>query len=99
VVGESLDIGGPVRDAAVGLEGGEAEAGAVGADNAEVAAASDMIEATGLEARRGKPMEEHERVASLAAIFSVAQDAAAWEEEGLIIPLADCTNASGCSGW
>lgn len=51
VVGESLDIGGPVRDAAVGLEGGEAEPGAVGGDDAEVAAASDMIEAPALEAR------------------------------------------------
>lgn len=94
-----MNIGGPVRDVAVGLEGGEAEAGAIGGDDAEVAAASDMIEATGLEARRGKPVEEYERVAGLAAIFSVAQDAAAWEEEGLIVPRADCTNASGCSGW
>lgn len=99
MVGESSDVGGPVRDAAVGLEGGEAEAGAVGGDDAKVAAASHMVDAMGLEARRGKPVEEHERVAGLAAIFSVAQDAAAWEEEGLIVPRADCTNASGCSGW
>jgi hypothetical protein len=85
VVGEGLDIGGPVRDAAVGLEGGETEAGAVGSDDAEVEAASDMVPASGLEARRGKPMEEHERETRLAAIFSVAQDAAVWEGECLIV--------------
>lgn len=61
VVHQDAHVGGPVDDAAVGLQGGEAEAGAVRGDDADAAAASDFVELPAVEARHGKAVEEEQR--------------------------------------
>ena len=71
-VGEAAKEGGPVGEAAIGLRGGLADAGAVGGDDAQALFLSDLVEEPALEAGAGPTMEVIERSAGRVAVFREA---------------------------
>jgi len=66
-----VHVRGPIRNAAVRIVGGKAEAGTIKGEQANVAARCKVVEAEGLETRCGEAVEIDERRAGGIAVFCV----------------------------
>ena len=98
MVSQTEDIGWPVEDLAVGLEGGEAHSRAVDADEVDVVFCGEGAPFRGFEAGGGEAVQEEEVVAGEVAVLGEAEEVVVGEGEGLGVWLwgvFGCTVAGG----
>ena len=87
MISQTEDIGWPVEDLAVGLEGGEAHSRAVDADEVDVVFCGEGAPFCGFEAGGGEAVEEEEGGAGGGAVLGEAKEAVVGEGEGLGVGL------------